>query len=329
MSSASPRLIAIGGSAGSLKPLKTLLGALPEDLPACVLICIHRHIRSNSFLTDALRGSGPLPVDQATDRVELSPGRIFVAPPDVHMVVAGTCLRLSRGPRENSSRPAIDVLFRSVAASAGPNAIGVVLSGMLSDGAAGARALERCGAPVLVQHPDEAEFPEMPSAAMRAATASVSLPVKEIVDRLAAWSRQPYAEPVPIPDDIRVEVSMALGRSLEMPVEDDLGTRSRVTCPDCHGILWELTDQEPLRFRCHTGHAFTAESLEAEQSLAVERSMWIAMRSLREQAETLRRLSARSTRPAQRTRWEEKAVECDNAAAAISAGLTSLRGGST
>jgi len=161
------RLIAIGASAGGIEALKVLVAGLPADLPAAVAIVNHLAPESPGYLPAILSHAGPLPASHGRDREPLLPGRIYVAPPDRHMLVVGGCVLLTDGARENGMRPAIDPLFRSAAVSFGNRAIGVVLTGALDDGTAGLAAIKNRGGLAVVQDPADAETPSMPESALQ------------------------------------------------------------------------------------------------------------------------------------------------------------------
>lgn len=320
--SAQRDLVAIGGSAGASGPLQAILGKLPVELGAAILICLHRHPDSNHFLTDMLSTRSNIPVMHPQHSERLAPGRALVAPPNVHMIVQDGRIRLNHGPRENMSRPAIDVTFRSAAIEAGPRTVGVLLSGMLDDGAAGLRAIERCGGRVLIQ--SDADYPDMPEAAEAALERPELLPGEEIADRLTELLDEPVEKAFEPPADLLVERDIALGRSLQIETEDQLGKRSNITCPECSGPLWEMQDPQLARFRCHTGHAYSLQSLGSAQVNEIEQSLWTAMRALRERASTLRRLAKRARDPEGRRQWEERADEADGSADKIAEGLVTL-----
>ncbi|HEX6123143.1 MAG TPA: chemotaxis protein CheB, partial [Ktedonobacterales bacterium] len=130
-------LIVIGASAGGVEALITIARELPHDLPAAVCVVLHVPPHVPSLLPKILAQAGPLPATHARDQEPLLPGRIYVAPPDHHLLARQGHLRVTRGPRENRSRPAVDPLFRTAAHAYGPRVIGVVLSGALDDGTAG------------------------------------------------------------------------------------------------------------------------------------------------------------------------------------------------
>lgn len=178
-------LIVIGCSSGGTKALRELSASLPADLAAPVLIVKHVLPGVESMLPGILRSCGPLPAGQAADGEHLHAGRIYLAPPDRHLLVSGDRLRLSDAPRENRTRPAVDVLFRSAAAEHGRGVIGVILTGALDDGAAGLRAVHDAGGSTIVQQPDDAAYPGMPSAALRPHQPSFVRPLREIGPLLA------------------------------------------------------------------------------------------------------------------------------------------------
>ncbi|RQS61598.1 chemotaxis protein CheB [Burkholderia sp. Bp8963] len=153
--------IAIGTSSGGVDALCALVSRLPRDLRATVAVVLHVGAHG-SMLPSLLSDAGPLRAVHALDGETYLPGRIYVAPPDRHLIVEGRHFRLLRGAKENFARPAIDPLFRSVAAEMGPRVIGVVLTGLLDDGAAGLEAIQSCGGTTIVQDPAEAFACEMP-----------------------------------------------------------------------------------------------------------------------------------------------------------------------
>jgi two-component system, chemotaxis family, protein-glutamate methylesterase/glutaminase len=159
-------VIVIGGSSGATAPLKAILDALPRDIPAAIFVVLHIPTRTYGLLSSVADAAGPLPARQAEDGMRIEHGNVYIAAPDHHMILSDGVIRLGRGPRENMMRPAIDPLFRSAALTYGPRVIGVVLSGLLSDGAAGLHAIKRCGGIALVQDPEDAFADEMPHRAL-------------------------------------------------------------------------------------------------------------------------------------------------------------------
>src|SRR3954453_13407645 len=155
-------IVVIGASAGGVQALDDLVGRLPPELPAAVFVVLHLAAGGRSVLPSILERSGPLPAAVPAEQQFPERGHIYVAPPDRHLLLVGREVRLTGGPRENGHRPAIDPLFRSAARAYGPRVIAVVLSGTLDDGAAGARMVRDRGGTVIVQHPDDALYSDMP-----------------------------------------------------------------------------------------------------------------------------------------------------------------------
>ena len=306
-------IVGLGGSSGSFGPLTVILEGLPRDFSGAVLITVHRHPDSDSYLSHLMARKTVLPVRQAEHREVIEPGTIYVAPPGMHLIVFGGRIVLSPGPRENHARPAIDVMFRSLAVDSGSRAIAILLSGLLSDGVSGLSAVARCGGVTMVQDPSEAEFKDMPLRALEALVPDHCLSAQGILSELKRITSEAPRSPSDAnpPADLRAELDIAMMNALTIGTEEWLGKRSNVSCPDCGGVLWEIEDKPPLRFRCHTGHAFAADVLAHSQAEKIEEAMWSAMRALREQAETFRRLSDAADTAEARGKWTNQARAAD------------------
>ena len=285
-------VIVIGGSAGGTEAVSKLVRALPADLPAAVLVTIHRGLDGPGLLAEILAAAGPLPAAMAEEGQPLERGRIYVAPPDRHLLVGRDHVHVRRGPRENRARPAIDPLFRSAAVNCSSRVIGVVLSGMLNDGSSGLQAIKRCGGLAVVQDPHDAAVPDMPRNALMYAAVDHVLPLAEIAPLLAklATSSRPLP-PAEMPEEIRLEALIAAQELTVMPDQHRFGPLAELTCPDCHGSMQEIREDGLVRYRCHTGHAFTLEALSLSQGEAWERTLYAAMRAQQEQAILCRRLA--------------------------------------
>jgi len=287
------QVICIGASAGGIEALRILVAGLSADFSAAIIVVMHTSPDSPGILGNILDRAGPLPAANAVDGERIQPGRIYVAPSDYHLLVEPGLIRLSRGPKENRFRPAIDPLFRSAASVYGPVAVGVVLSGSLDDGTAGLRAIKQLGGTAIVQDPEEALFSSMPRSALEHVRVDYCLPVAEIASLLTRLARERVMDEElrEVPEEMKIENRIAGDdNAIEAGVKK-LGDPSSYACPECHGVLLQLKDENPLRFRCHTGHAYSVQSLLAEISEKMEESLWSAIRSFEEGAMLLRQMA--------------------------------------
>lgn len=298
-----------------------LVAHLPGDFAVPVLIVQHLSRESPSMLPQLLTNAGPLPAKHAEDGELPRSGRIYIAPPDLHMVMQDHHLHLRRGPRENNTRPAVDPLFRSAAVAHGAGTIGVILSGTLYDGTAGLQAIKAHGGVAIVQDPDEALFESMPRNALRRVAIDHCLPVKAIAERLVALARLKATHPAPrMSESDELEIRIAEGAPDSHAMLARIARPSPYSCPECHGTLWELRNPESLRFRCRVGHAYTAESLISLQDQEVEGSLWSAVRALEERAALARRMLERADQHGFATlkeRFEERREESEHHAGVL------------
>jgi two-component system chemotaxis response regulator CheB len=280
------QIICIGASAGGIETLRTLVAGLSADFGAAIIVVLHTSSDSPGILGHILDRAGALPAANAVDGERIQPGRIYVAPSDYHLLVEPGLVRLTRGPKENRFRPAIDPLFRSAASVYGPAAVGVILSGSLDDGTAGLRAIKQLGGTSIVQDPEEALFSSMPRSAMEHVRVDYCLPVAEIATVLTrlASGRVTDEEVREVPEEMDIENRIAGNENAMVVGVKKLGAPSSYACPECHGVLLQLKDENPLRFRCHTGHAYSVKSLLAEVTEKMEESLWSAIRSFEEGA---------------------------------------------
>jgi two-component system chemotaxis response regulator CheB len=286
------RLIVVGASLGGVAGLKRLVAGLPGTLPAALLAVLH--IGSHrSILPGLLSAQSALPVSHAQDGEKIEPGRVLIAPPDHHLVVVDGQLRLSRGPKENFARPAIDPLFRSAALAYGGSTIGVVLTGMLDDGTAGLQAIKLCGGVAIVQDPRDALEPSMPASALKHVKVDHCVPLASLPALLTSLSAPP-ADPSPVLANGRLHHEQALffGQGHAMDHLSAIGKPSPIACPECHGGLWEQVGSTPAQYRCRTGHAFTERSLEHALAAAGDDANWNALRALQERQLFLQHMAA-------------------------------------
>jgi two-component system chemotaxis response regulator CheB len=310
-------IVVVGASAGGVEALVDLAASLPSDLPAAVFVVLHLPATGTSALPDILRRHGPLPATHVKDGEPIRPGRVYVAPPDHHVLLRTGHVHLSRGPRENGHRPAIDPLFRSAAREYANRVIGVVLSGALDDGTAGLLAIKSRGGVAAVQDPTDALYPGMPGSALEHVQVDhvvAAVAMGKLLARLTADLGE--TPPDPAPTGMRVEVEMERF-SMEAFEGNHPGRPSGFSCPDCHGVLWQIRDGGLERYRCRVGHAWSPESLLTQQSEALEAALWVALRSLEERAALARRLAEPARRRGHSitaTRFEEQAAEAQQAA---------------
>ena len=240
--------IVIGASAGGIALLKQILAGLPQKLGAAMFVVVHTTPHMPSKLAELLDAAGPMRASFPEDGDPILPDRIYVAPPDNHMLVRRDRISVVRGPKENFTRPAIDPTFRSAAISYGPRVVGVVLSGALDDGTAGL-------------HFRGLDFPSR------------------------------------IPDWLDAESQIAEAATMKsLQRLDDVGVPSRLSCPECGGVMYEMKVDDLVRFRCRVGHAYSSKSLLADQTANLEASLWAGVRALEESALLMERLSERATR---------------------------------
>jgi two-component system, chemotaxis family, protein-glutamate methylesterase/glutaminase len=323
-------IIVMGGSAGSSAVLKQILGDLPADLSASVFISTHIPAHSASLLAEVLGTKAALPVSQAIDGQPIEPGRVYVATPDRHLLLIDGTIRLGEGPRENMVRPSIDPLFRSAALSYGPRVVGVILSGMLNDGAAGLHAIKTAGGTAVVQHPLDAEADEMPLAALEAVNVDHVASASDLGELITSLARSDAGPAKTQSEELRLEVEIAAGARLGSDRLIHIAVPAALTCPDCHGVLSEVKDSQPLRYRCQIGHAYTAEVL-ASNKVEVDEAVRVAMRVMEERVTLVERMAvdARQTgRTAVAELYESRAEEYRRYANTLrQAAITSLRQG--
>ena len=307
------RIIVIGASAGGVEALSRVVSSLPANLPAAVFVVLHISSTGPSMLPEILTRAGNLPAHQPADGEPIVPGRIYVPLPDHHLLINPGHVKISRGPRENNARPAVDPLFRAAARSYGPFVVGVILSGGLDDGTLGLMDVKAYGGVTIVQDPEEAMFPGMPTSAIENVQVDRVAKLDEIGPLLTRLSR----ETVPAEQGAAFMTRKnGKGHDIAEIGTDDLKTHnmtgppSRFTCPECGGALWELQNSKLLRYRCHIGHGYTAETLMAAQSEKLEDALWGALRALEETAGMRRRMADR----ARRCGWEIMARRYDEQA---------------
>jgi two-component system, chemotaxis family, protein-glutamate methylesterase/glutaminase len=302
-------IVVIGGSAGSIDPLKTIVGDLPADFPASIFITIHVSADSPNMLARLLARLSLLPVTNPVDQEQIQRGHIYVARPDHHLTIEDGRIRVLRGPRENRHRPAIDPLLRTAAREYGPRVVGVVLSGLRDDGSAGLFAIKQRNGIAIVQDPRDAARKEMPRHAIEYAEPDYILAKTQIAPTLIELAgpkkasssvkeknsgmRKPNGK-----NGGRKSASAPTGVLQRADVNQHIsyasegeGAPSVFACPECHGVLWEMKSGKITQFRCRVGHSYGPESLATELSAASEAALWAAVRALEEKAAMQRRIA--------------------------------------
>ncbi len=279
-------IVVIGASAGGITALKDLVAQLPPDFGAAIFVVQHLSAHAPSFLPEILSRAGWLPAVHPKDGDPIEMGRIYIAPPDHHLLIEDQHIVIKKGPKENRFRPSIDALFRSAAYTYGPRVIGVVLTGLLNDGTSGMWSVQRLGGVGVIQEPDDAEYPSMPTSVLEYVDVDHIVPLAEMAQTLCEL----VGEPVPEPPTLSPEEDRRVQTEVKIAAQDDafnmgildMGNPTSLTCPECHGVLVSIQEGKLTRYRCHTGHGFTADALMADLSKAVEEKFWQIVRGLEE-----------------------------------------------
>ncbi len=284
-------IVVIGASAGGVEALATVVAGLPPDFRASVFVVLHVWPHAPSLLHEILDAAGPLPARAAVNGAPIEPGTIHVAVPDCHLLLEPDRMRLAHGPKENYARPAVDVLFRSAAWALGPRVVGVVLTGNLDDGTAGLWAVKERGGIAIAQSPDEASYPSMPRSAVRRVAMDAVVPLAGMAQTIVGFCEEgimPRKERGAT-DMMKAEIGAARG---EARGGDPMrfGPFVANTCPECHGAMSEIREGSIIRYRCHTGHAFTLDSLYELSHTQIGNSLWNALRAIDERIVLAQRL---------------------------------------
>ncbi|QSB28122.1 chemotaxis protein CheB [Flavobacterium sp. CLA17] len=282
-------IVVVGTSAGGMKALTALIEQLPKDFPAPLLIV--QHLSSDATgdaLLNELNKIGKLKCIHATQGEKIKSGQIYLAPSDNHLMIEenGSILT-TKGAQENRSRPAIDPLFRSAATSFGNRTIGILLTGYLDDGTSGLIAIQRCGGICIIQDPADADYPDMPKNALNQIKPDYCVRIAEMGGILSTLVARKSKKQAAIPEDITKEVQIAKRVLSDLPSVNSLGEQVPFNCPGCGGVLWKMNKGPDLRYRCHTGHAYTAAALLTEQTMKIEETMWTALRMFEERKNLL------------------------------------------
>ena len=279
-------IIVLGASAGGVKALKEFAASLPKDFSGSVFVVLHIPAHTESNLPEILSRSGPLEAVHPTSGEAIERGKIYVARSDHHLLLEEDTVVVKRGPKENRFRPSIDALFRSAAYIYKQRVIGIILSGVLDDGVSGLWTVKQLGGVTIVQKPEDAEQPQLPINALEYVEADYTVKASDMGPILTGLVKKPVPEGLSLTKKELKRLSMEIviatrDNAFEMGIME-MGELTPFTCPECHGALVRLVEGNILRFRCHTGHAYTASALLAELTESVEDLLWQSMRGMEE-----------------------------------------------
>jgi two-component system chemotaxis response regulator CheB len=287
------RIIVIGASAGGFKAMTDLISILPENLPTAFFFVLHLAKSSSAeVIQQHLAKHTSYTCRIPADGEAIKAGHIYIAPPDLHMLLKPDVIRLVKSPHENRWRPSVDVLFRSAAVAFNAATVGIILSGMLDDGTSGMTAIKRCGGTCIVQEPTDAEYPDMPVSVLNVVDVDYRVPVADIGYILDDIFSKPVVHHH-IPEDVQMEINITERMGGSIQELEKIGTNSNLTCPDCGGNLWRINNEKAPRYRCHTGHVYTEKLLLEKQTEELEESLWVSIRMLEERRNLLLNMASR------------------------------------
>jgi two-component system chemotaxis response regulator CheB len=278
------RIIVMGASTGGFEAFKTIIKNLPPDFDVPIFIVWHMSPDIRGILPQVFNRTNSIYAAHGYNNEPIKSNRIYVAPPDYHMLIEDGKIRITHGPRENRFRPAIDPLFRSAAYSYGSRVIGVILSGALDDGTAGLWTVKQYGGIAIVQDPIDAEVSSMPENAIREVQIDHTVAISELPKLLIRLSKGTVKEnPAVMRDEqTKKEIEIAAEENALQKNIMSYGELSPFTCPECHGVLSRLRNGNIIRYRCHTGHAYSVDALMAALSETIEESLYGAIRAMDE-----------------------------------------------
>jgi two-component system, chemotaxis family, protein-glutamate methylesterase/glutaminase len=284
-------IVVVGTSAGGVKALEELVMQLDPNLDAAYFVVIHLSRKGiGDALFKRLQEHCRIKCKPAQDGEPITRGGLYIAPPDYHMLLGDGKIILGKGAPENRWRPSINNLFRSAAAQYNSRVIGMILTGLLDDGTAGMSNIKRAGGITMVQHPNEADHPDMPTSVLQ----NVEVDYVESLSRMGVLLKEiiqsTEPQPVEVPFDIVQETRIDQRVSTRI---DDLASfdKLEINCPDCGGGLRVLQQENPAHFRCHVGHSYTEGELMTRLSEVMESTFWTALRMMEERRTLLLKLA--------------------------------------
>lgn len=285
-------VVVIGTSAGGFFALAELISQLNTEMDAAFFVVMHLSNHSvGGYLVNQMQKYTSLFCTEVEEKEAIKRSTIYFARPNKHLMLKGKHVLLGCGPQENRWRPSIDVLFRSAAAAFDGHTIGIILTGMLDDGTAGMSAIKRCGGTSVVQDPNEAEYPDMPLSVMKETEVDYCVPLAEMGSVISDIILTKDVVNTIIPPDIITEVSIAETGAAAIYEMEQIGERTVFSCPDCGGVLFELKEGQPTRYKCHTGHTYSVNNLLLKKNKSMEGTLWVALRTLEERKKLLSQLA--------------------------------------
>jgi two-component system chemotaxis response regulator CheB len=289
--------VVVGASAGGLNSIIELCAQLNDKINAAVCVVIHLpHISAEELLVQRLQRNTAFTCKMAEHGEVIHRGVVYLAPPEKHLLITDGHISLGQGPPENRWRPSIDVLFRSAAVSFKGHTIGIIMSGLMQDGADGMMAIKECGGTCIVQDPTEADYPDMPNAVLSIMNPDYCVSLTQMGTLLEEKTNNGQERQEEVPPRILAEAQIAERVALGIEQINALGEQSSLTCPDCGGALWEMRDDGLVRYRCHTGHVFNQDELLIRQTKSLEDTFWIALRMMEERRSLLLKMATEETR---------------------------------
>lgn len=284
------RLFVIGASAGGFRAVSQVIKELPTDINAAFMVVIHSSFGEPSRLAENLDRASNINVVSSEHNMPIEAGKVYFSIPNHHLFVENGVILHSHGPRENMFRPSIDVLFRSAAVAYGNQCVGVLLTGRLHDGTVGLNAIKRCGGISIIQNPETAEYPDMPTSAKDFVKIDYISDIEDMSNLILDIMKKDLPKPKEIPENIRRETTIAVSYKSDIKKENSIGEQVPMSCASCGGPLWKIKDNKIERYRCHVGHSFTQEALLKSQEVKVEETLWVCLRTLEEKQILLNRM---------------------------------------
>jgi two-component system chemotaxis response regulator CheB len=276
-------IVCIGASAGGLNAVGELVSQFPLQINAAIFVVLHLSKSAiGDILVTRLEKATSLSCEVAKNGVIIQPGHIYIAPPDVHLLVGDGKIVIGHGPPENRFRPSIDVLFRSAAAHYGEKTIGIILTGFLNDGTVGMWSIKQSGGHTIVQDPNEAEYPDMPLSVLETMETDYCTQLKKISDVVLKIIEDAESKGISPPPAIVAESKLSEKSATTIEQVAELGEKTLFACPDCGGGLWQISNDRVKHYRCHIGHSYSETDMIVRQSQAIEQTLWVALRMMEE-----------------------------------------------